>query len=89
MDRIEFEVGYHEWNVFVNDDCFYTFGDDISEDITEDTTCEDLECIIDDYIGAMQLDLKENDKEPLKEKYICILKLQMFDAWSYHFGIMQ
>lgn len=87
MNKIEFRAGYYEWNVFINGDCFYTFGDSISEDINEDTTYEDLENIIDFYIDGMQEELKEDDKEPLKEKYVDILKLQMLDAWSYHFGI--
>lgn len=89
MDKLEFKAGYYEWNVFVNDDCIYTFGSEISENINEDTTYEDLESIIDFYIDGMQEELKEDDKEPLAEKYIDILKLQMLDAWSYHFGIMR
>ena len=87
MNKLLFRAGYHEWNIFINDDCFYTFGDDISEDILEDTTYEDLEFIVDDCIDAMQLDLKDNDRELLEEEYIPELKKQMLGKWSYHFGI--
>ena len=87
MNELEFRAGYYEWNVFVNGDCFYTFGDGISEDILEDTTYEDLEGIVDFYIDGMQNDLKDDDKEPLEEKYIPELRKQMLDRWSYHFGI--
>lgn len=89
MDKLEFKAGYYEWNVFINDDCFYTFGNGISENINEDTTYEDLESIINFYIDGMQMELREDDKEPLEEKYVDILKLQMLDAWSYHFGIIR
>ena len=89
MDKLEFKAGYHEWNIFVNGDYFYTFGSGISDDINDDTTYEDLKGIIDFYIDGMQEELKEDDKEPLEEKYVDILKLQMLDAWSYHFGILR
>lgn len=87
MDKLEFKAGYYEWNVFVNDNCFYTFGDGISENINENTTYEDLEGIVDFYIDGMQMELKEDDKESLEEKYIPELKKQMLEKWSYYFGI--
>ena len=89
MDELMFRAGYYEWNVFVNDDCFYTFGNGISEDINDSTTYEDLESIVDFYIDGMQEELKEDDKEPLEEKYILELKQQMLEQWSHHFGINQ
>lgn len=89
MDELMFRAGYYEWNVFVNDDYFYTFGNDVSEDINDSTTYEDLEGIVDFYIDGMQEELKEDDKEPLEEKYIPELKKQMLEQWSHHFGINQ
>ena len=87
MDELMFRAGYYEWNVFVNDDCFYTFGHGISEDINDSTTYEDLESIVDFYIDGMQNDLKDNNKELLEERHIPELKKQMLKQWSYHFGI--
>ena len=89
MDELLFRAGYYEWNIFINDDCFYTFDDGISENILEDTTYEDLESIVDFYIDGMQNDLRDDDKEPLEEKYILELKKQMLEQWSRHFGINQ
>lgn len=89
MNKIAFRAGYYEWNVFVNDDCFYTFSNGISEEIHEDTTYEDLQDIVDFYVDAMQMELKEYDKEQLEEKYIPELKRQMIEMWSNHFGIEQ
>ena len=89
MNKLEFKAGYYEWNIFINDDCFFTFDCDIGEDIDENTTYEYLKFIVDNCIDAMQLELKENDKEPLEEKYIPELKKQMLEMWSYHFGIEQ
>ena len=89
MSKVLFRAGYHEWNVFVDDDYFYTFGDGISEEIHEDTTYEDLQVIVDFYVDAMQTELKEDDKEQLEEKYIPELKTQMLEQWSYRFGIEQ
>ena len=89
MNELEFRAGYYEWNIFINDDCFYTFDDGISENILEDTTYEDLESIVDFYIDGMQNDLRDDDKEPLEEKYILELKKQMLEQWSRHFGINQ
>ena len=87
MKEVLFRAGYYEWNVFVGDDYFYTFGDGISEEIHEDTTYEDLQGIVDFYVDGMQMELEEDDKEPLEEKYIPELKRQMVKIWSYHFGI--
>ena len=87
MNNVRFRAGYYEWNVFVDDDCFYTFGDGISEEIHEDTTYEDLQGIVDFYVDAMQTELKEDDKEQLEEKYILELKKQMLEQWGYHFGV--
>ena len=89
VNKLEFKAGYHEWNIFINDNCFYTFGSEIIENIDDNTTYEDLKFIIDDCIETMQLELKENDKELLAKKYVDILKLQMLDTWSYHFGIIR
>lgn len=89
VNELMFRAGYYEWNVFINDDCFYTFGDSISEDINDSTTYEDLESIIDFYIYGMQNDLKDDDKELLEEKYIPELKKQMLKQWGSHFGINQ
>lgn len=89
MNNVRFRAGYYEWNVFINDNCIYTFGDGISEEIHEDTTYDDLQGIVDFYVDAMQMELKEDDKEQLKEKYIPELKIQMVEMWSNHFGIEQ
>lgn len=89
MKNIQFRPGYYEWNVYLDDECIYTFGSDFDEVITNDTTCDDLKCIVDDHIYCMQEELLDNDKTPLDDKYIPVLKQQMLKQWSYHFNIAQ
>jgi hypothetical protein len=87
MCKIKFRAGYYEWNVYLDNDCLYSFGSDISEEISEDTSSEDLKVIIDECIKYMQLELSEKDSPLIPENLISELKEQMFYAWSYHFGI--
>ena len=82
MKQINFKPGYHEWNVFVNDKVFYSFGDGIGEMINDNTSFLDFEYIVDEYIEAMQEELEENEREILEEKYLPELKTKMLDAWS-------
>ncbi len=84
MLNVEFKAGYYEWNVFINGEYFYTFGDSVDEDIYEDT---DIELVVEDYIDLMQMDLYDNDREPLDEKYIPELKKQMMEVWGCYYGI--
>lgn len=88
MSKVLFRAGYYEWNVFIGDDCIYSFGD-VGEDITEDTTYTELEYFVDDCIYCMQEDLEDKGREQLEEKYIPELKKQMLEQWGYHFGIEQ
>lgn len=88
MSKVEFRVGYYEWNIYINGKHFYTFNDGIGEDIHEDTTYSDLEIIIEEYINLMNLDLQTSDKEMLEDEELeAELKKQMIEQWSYHFGI--
>lgn len=88
MSKVEFMAGYYEWNIYIDNKHFYTFGDGIGEYIQEDTTYSDLESIAEEYIDMMNIDLQTNDKEMLEDEEIkAELKKQMVDKWSYHFGI--
>ena len=89
MKNVLFRAGYYEWNVFLDDDCIYSFDHNISEDFTEDTTYAELEDLVNDCIYCMQEDLKDKGSEQLEEKYIPELKKQMLEKWGYHFGIEQ
>lgn len=84
-NNIEFKAGYYEWNIFLNGKQFFSFGASIDEEIGESTSTEELKEKIDICIEAMQEWLKENNKEPLDEKYIPELKMKMLMVWSYHF----
>ncbi len=83
--NIEFKAGYYEWNVFLNGEHFYSFGTGIDEDVNDNTTYEQMESLVDDYIEAMQEEMRDNDKEALEERYIPELKEKMLQLWSYHY----
>lgn len=86
---VRFAAGYYEWDVLVNNKLFYSFGSDISEDITEETTYLDLEYLIDDCIYCMQEELEDRGKATLPEALLPELKEQMLALWSYHFDISE
>lgn len=87
MEQIGFKPGYYEWLVYLNGEFFYSFSDDISDDIPIDASYSDLESIVEDYITLMQFHLWEDGKDELDPKYIPELKRQILDEWAYHFGI--
>lgn len=96
---IEFKAGYYEWNIYLDGELFYTFvdsgnqlGDDMwsiehPEEYEEDYRYNSLEELVEAYIDDMQDFLREEDKQPLEEKYVPELKIKMIKAWRNHFGI--
>ena len=87
MSRVEFKAGYYEWNIFIDGEYFYTFGDGVGEDIPYDATYADLENIVEDYIDYMNMDLQTNEKDMLDESLRAELKEQMVALWGYHYGV--
>lgn len=87
MSRVEFLAGYYEWNVYINGEHFYTFGDGISDDVTMCTTHSELENVVDDYIYCMDIDLTNDEKESLPNELRNELKAKMIEQFVYQYGI--
>lgn len=83
MNRVEFLAGYYEWNVYVDGEYFYTFGDGISDDVTTCTTYPDLVNVVDDYIDCMNLALVNYEKEPFPNELRNELKEKMIERFMY------
>lgn len=76
MRKIDFVLGYYEWNVYVDDKCIFTF-EDVS-DVGSYTTLTD---VIDDYIDyILNVTKFEFTDEELAE-----LRIQMIDKWERHY----
>lgn len=67
--KIEFVVGYHEWQLIVDGNHIHSF-DDFSEDIKEDMTAEQVDDLVDDLIYGWQMSF-ENDCDSLDEGEEC------------------
>lgn len=87
MSRVEFLAGYYEWNVYIDGEYFYTFGDGISDDVTTCTTYSELENIVDDYIDCMDIALTNDEKESLPNELKNELKAKMIEQFVYQYGI--
>lgn len=87
MNRVEFLAGYYEWNVYIDGQHFYTFGDGISEEICQCNTLSELENVVDDYIDCMNLALVNDEKEPFPNELRNELKAKMIDQFVYQYGI--
>lgn len=88
MSRIEFLAGYYEWNVYIDGECFYAFGDGISDEICQCNTLSELENVVDDYINCMNIDLTNDEKEPFPNELRNELKERMIKQFIYHYGIV-
>lgn len=95
MCNIEFKAGYWEWNVFVNNEFYYTFGDSLTDDIPCNATVDDVERVVHDYLRLMEYDLMnrdeneydENTRKPrLNEEQKTELERQMIEIYG---GIKQ
>lgn len=85
--KIELKAGYYEWNLFINDELFYTF-DDLTELLYSDNdeiTKNDLWAVIDDIIDTMKLE-KEEEKEKINALTVDIQQA-MFNGLKAHYGI--
>ena len=87
MNRVEFKAGYYEWNVFVDGEHFYTFGDDISENIPYPCTLDELENVVEDYIECMNIALMNDEKEAFPNELRIELKEKMMAVWACHYGV--
>lgn len=87
MNRVEFRAGYYEWNVVVDGEHFYTFGDDVSENIPYPCTLDELENVVEDYINCIDIALMNDEKEPFPNELRAELKEKMMAVWAYHYGI--
>ena len=79
--KIDFNAGYYEWNVYINDEVAYSFND-FSEIIEENTRAEDL---VDMLIDQMTTD--EEKGVQLNKWEIKDLKQAMIDRLNYHYGL--
>ena len=88
MCNIEFKAGYYEWNVFVDDEYYYTFGEGITEDIPYNANKDDMENAVDELIFCMNYDLMNNEEYngrlPLNDEQTAELKKQMITELSYY-----
>lgn len=85
--KIELKAGYYEWNLFINDELFYTF-DDLTELLYSDNdeiTKNDLWAVIDDIIDTMKSE-KEEEKEKINALTVDIQQA-MFNGLKAHYGI--
>lgn len=77
---ILFTAGYHEWNVFIDDNCVYSF-EDFGECVEAGYNRADIENLVDDSIAVMieekQIFMSEVEKDNLKN--------QMVEKLSYHY----
>lgn len=98
MRNIEFIAGYHEWTVIVDGVVIHAF-DDFSEDIKDDMTEADVDCLVDDLIYGWQMSF-ENDCDslddgeecpvtPIWETNMLDLRFVMLTAICEHYGIKQ
>lgn len=81
MNRIEIKAGYHEWNVFVDGEHFFTF-DDVSENIPSSCTLDDLKNVVKNCVSCMNTALVDDEKEPFPTELEAELKEKMINAWS-------
>lgn len=56
MKKIEFKAGYYEWNLFIDDEFIYCFGDSDNENFDN---MDELETYVDMCIDAMDMDAKD------------------------------
>lgn len=84
MRKIDFTVGYYEWNVLIDDNVVYTF-DDIAEYIDENDSKEKLQSLIDEFVDCMIEELKEKSDDRFSNIELTDLKVQMFEQWSHHY----
>ena len=80
-DKIAFRAGYHEWNVFVGDECIYSVDKDIVDDVCE-VDAQGLEYLVEDIISLMQDELANEEKMVLAENEVECLKSKMISAWQ-------
>ena len=96
--NIEFKAGYYEWNIFVDNEFYYTFGDSLTDDIpcNATVTVDDVERIVHDCLRLMEYDLinrdeneyDENTRKPwLNEEQKTELERQMIEILCSYCGI--
>ena len=86
MRKIDFVAGYYEWNVYIDGEYFYTFGDGISDDVIACATYSELENVVEDYIDCMNLALTNDEKEPFPNELRNELKEKMIEQFVYQYG---
>ena len=80
--RIEFNAGYYEWNILINGECIYSFGDLTEFFETGDTVEEVVEILLD----AMMEYFKAEGKEyPLNNEETEFLSELVVDKLYYQY----
>ncbi len=81
--KVEFIPEYYEWNVLVDGDVFYTFGD-IVEDIPYPLTKDNCEIFAENLVGMMEVDLQTREKIVEYDPFIPILLLESIktEIWN-------
>lgn len=87
--NIEFQGSYYEWDLIVNGELVYTFGDGISETVSDNTKMENFKDIVEMYVDGIIEELEEAWNEHISavrnNKKEIISK--MLEVWAKHFGI--
>lgn len=85
--NIIFKAGYYEWNVFIDDEFVYSFGD-FSDYIDEEDTVKQLTYVVNESIDCMLEDFAEKGKGGVfTNNELTELKKQMIERLGYHYGV--
>lgn len=81
--KVEFVPGYYEWNVLVDGNVFYTFGD-IIEDIPYPLTKDNCESFAESLVNSMEIDLQSREEVIEYDPFIPILLLERIktEIWN-------
>lgn len=85
--RVEFTPGYYEWNLYIDGDHFYTWGDGIIDDVPLDGTYKQLQGCVEATVDCMNLHLMEEEKVPLEKALIPVVQKKMTEVLGLHYGI--
>lgn len=84
--KIEVRAGYYEWNIYVDDELFFTLDDGedgITWDVTESgANADDFRLFCESYayfVRDWSNDLSDDETKALENA--------LFDAWAEHFNI--
>ena len=82
MRKVEFNAGYYEWNIFIDDECVYSY-EDLAEFFEAGYSAEEsVEVMIDEISECFEEEQKEY---PLTDEETEYLKKIMIEKLHYHY----